>query len=200
MFPDDRPAPAQQRTDARHQLAHAERLGQVVVGAAVEPEHLVHLVAPRGQHQDGHVGIARVAPDGAAERDAVEPGQHQVEHDEVEAVGRGRCPVPRCRRSSRRRSVPRAGGAARRARGCSGRLPPAARGRRSSFGSHPLARVSVTREIGRKPRVPRCHAIFTAGTRGCHRPSTRSGLGLGSGHFTFSSPPVHSAAMGAPFQ
>ena len=46
-------------------------------------------VAPRGQHQDGHVGIARVAPDGAAERDAVEPGQHQVEHDEVEAVAAG---------------------------------------------------------------------------------------------------------------
>ena len=48
---------AEQRADARHQLADAERFRQVVVGAAVETKHFVRFLAPRGQHQDRRVGI-----------------------------------------------------------------------------------------------------------------------------------------------
>ena len=48
-------AGAAARARARDQLADAERLGQVVVGAALEADHLVGLLAPRRQHQDRHV-------------------------------------------------------------------------------------------------------------------------------------------------
>ena len=44
--------PAQDRPDARDQLARAERLGQVVVGAELEAEQLVELVVARGEHDD----------------------------------------------------------------------------------------------------------------------------------------------------
>ena len=55
-----------QRRRARHQLAHAERLRQVVVGAAVEPHHFVGFLAPRGQHQNRRVAVRAVPPDRAA--------------------------------------------------------------------------------------------------------------------------------------
>ena len=38
-----------------HQLHHAEGLREVVVGARVEPSHLVVLGALRGEHHDGDV-------------------------------------------------------------------------------------------------------------------------------------------------
>ena len=50
-------AATKQRADAREELANAERFRQVVVGAAVEAEHLVGLFAPGGQHQDRRVGV-----------------------------------------------------------------------------------------------------------------------------------------------
>ena len=43
---------AQQRARAGQQLAHAERLGQVVVGADLQAQHAVDLLGPRGEHQD----------------------------------------------------------------------------------------------------------------------------------------------------
>ena len=81
--------PAQQRADARDELANAERLRQVVVGAAVEAEHFVGLVAARGQHEDRDVRVDRIAADGAADRDAVQARQHQVQDHEVERLGPG---------------------------------------------------------------------------------------------------------------
>ena len=75
---------AEHRLHARHELAHAERLGQVIVGAGLEPEHLVRLLTARRQHQDRRVLVGRLAADRAADADAVEPGQHDVEHDQVE--------------------------------------------------------------------------------------------------------------------
>ena len=49
-----RPAvgPPQDGPDPRHQLARAERLRDVVVGAELEAEHAVDLVVPRGDEQD----------------------------------------------------------------------------------------------------------------------------------------------------
>src|SRR5690242_10391136 len=43
------------RADARQELAMAERLGHVVVGASVQTGDLVDLVAPRREHDDRHV-------------------------------------------------------------------------------------------------------------------------------------------------
>ena len=83
----ERARAAQQRADARDELADAERLGQVVVGAALESEDLVGFLAPRREHEDRHVAVGRVAPDGAADGDAVESRQHQIEDHEIERLG-----------------------------------------------------------------------------------------------------------------
>jgi len=48
--------PAQDRAQPREQLPGLERLRQVVVGAYLEPDHAVHRVAPRGQHEHRGVG------------------------------------------------------------------------------------------------------------------------------------------------
>ena len=68
---------------AAAELAHRERLRDVVVGAELEAEHLVGLLGLRGEHDDRH-GAARA--DRAADVEAVHPRQHHVEHDEVEVV------------------------------------------------------------------------------------------------------------------
>ena len=72
---------SQQGLDPAHELAQRERLGDVVVGAELEAHDLVELVAAGGQEQDRRLG-----PDGAqpAEHlEAVDPGQADVEEDEV---------------------------------------------------------------------------------------------------------------------
>ena len=46
---------AEHRADARHQLTQAKGLGDVVVRAQLEPQHAIHLLAPRGQHDHRHV-------------------------------------------------------------------------------------------------------------------------------------------------
>ena len=51
---------AQDRPDPGDELARAERLGQVVVGAELEAEQLVQLVVAGGEHDHRQV---RVAPD-----------------------------------------------------------------------------------------------------------------------------------------
>ena len=82
---------------ARDELARVERLRQVVVGADLEPDDLVDVLVASGQHQDRDVGVLA---DALADLDAVEVGQHQVEHDQRRllrggererlAAGRGR--------------------------------------------------------------------------------------------------------------
>ena len=71
---------AQDRADPCDELARAERLGQVVVGAELEPEELVQLVVARRQHHDRD---RRVAPQLAGDVEAVEAGQAEVEDDQV---------------------------------------------------------------------------------------------------------------------
>ena len=69
------------RANARDQLADAERLGHVVVGAGVEAADLVGLLALGGEHDDRH---ERVAPaELLAHLVAVHVGQHQVEQHRV---------------------------------------------------------------------------------------------------------------------
>ncbi len=46
---------AQDDVDAGHQLARAERLGDIVVAADLEPEHAVDLLVAGRQEQDRHV-------------------------------------------------------------------------------------------------------------------------------------------------
>ena len=74
-------AAPRRRADARDELAHRERLHEVVVGADLERVHAVVLGAARGDDDD-----RRADPLGARRLDqlpAVELGQHQVEHADV---------------------------------------------------------------------------------------------------------------------
>ena len=71
----------QQHLDARHQLAHRERLAQVVVGADLEAEHAVELLLAR-RHEDDRQRLGpRAQP--AAQFEAVHPRQADVEDHEV---------------------------------------------------------------------------------------------------------------------
>ena len=90
-------APPQQRPDPGQQLLALEGLDQVVVGAAVEAGDAVLGLGAGGQHQDRHVAVGAQP---AADLDAVEAGEAEVEDDQVgdeaggdvqrlDAVGRG---------------------------------------------------------------------------------------------------------------
>ncbi len=70
----------------RGELAQAERLGDVVVGAAVETAHPVGLLAARGQHDDRQGAGLRRAADLATNLDPRDQRQHPVEQYDVRPV------------------------------------------------------------------------------------------------------------------
>ena len=70
------------RSSTGGELGEGERLGHVVVGADAEADDLVQLAVARAQHQHGGRGL--LAED-AADLEAAELGEHQVEHDEIRA-------------------------------------------------------------------------------------------------------------------
>ena len=76
-----RRSPAQQRPEPGDQHGVREWLGQVVVGTAVEGTDLVRGAIPRGEHQDRRpdASLSQLLTD----LEAVDFGQHQVEHDGV---------------------------------------------------------------------------------------------------------------------
>lgn len=74
-------ATAQQRSQAGQQLFDGERLGQIVVGARVQPGHAVADGVARSNHQDRH---ATARPNPARELEAIHALQDQVEEREVE--------------------------------------------------------------------------------------------------------------------
>ena len=73
-------APPQDGLQPGEQLARIERLRQIVVGAELEADDAVGLLALGGQHQHRHVGRRADAPAGL---EAVEVGKHDVEDDRV---------------------------------------------------------------------------------------------------------------------
>ena len=75
---------AQERPHACHELPWAERLRHVVVGAYAEPDLQVGLRVACREHEDGDLPVALDAP---AHLEPVDSGKHEVEHDEVRAVG-----------------------------------------------------------------------------------------------------------------
>ena len=74
-----RVGPAKDGADAGDQLARVERLGDVVVGAQLEPDDRVDVLGARGQHDDRRLAATA---DLAAHLPAVQLGEHQVEDDE----------------------------------------------------------------------------------------------------------------------
>ena len=74
---------AQDRAQARDELARRAGLGHVVVRAELQPHDAIDVVAARGEHHDRHA--ARL-PDLAQRFDAVDPGHHHVEHHDLVAA------------------------------------------------------------------------------------------------------------------
>ena len=72
--------PARDGADAGDQLAQPERLDDVVVGAELEPDDPVGLLAARGDDDDRHVGALAQLP---ADVEPVGVREPQVEQDEV---------------------------------------------------------------------------------------------------------------------
>jgi hypothetical protein len=70
---------------AGEQLPDGERLGDVVVGAAVEGRHLVRFRSPSGEDDDRD---SRPLPQPADDVEAVQIGQPEVQNDEVGLPGR----------------------------------------------------------------------------------------------------------------
>ena len=77
----------QRGLQARDELARAERLGHVVVGAGLQRAHLLVLLADRAQHQDRHL---RPLAQRARDVDAVAVGQHEVDDRGRRRAQRGR--------------------------------------------------------------------------------------------------------------
>ncbi len=77
----------QQGADPGHELARAERLRDVVVGAELEAHDPVGLLGAGGQHDDGQRARLGRPAEGAADLQAVDAGQHEVEDDEVRHAG-----------------------------------------------------------------------------------------------------------------
>ena len=73
------------RVDPRDQLPQPERLDHVVVGAQLQADHAVHLLALGRDHDDRH---ARPGPQLARDGVAVDVGQPQVQQHQVR-LGRG---------------------------------------------------------------------------------------------------------------
>ena len=73
-------AAAQDGADAREQLARAEGLGEIVVGAELEAHHAVGLLDAAGEHDDRD---RRLVAQAARERHAVLGLEPEVEHDKV---------------------------------------------------------------------------------------------------------------------
>ena len=70
-----------ERPQAGGQLGEGKGFDQVVVGAGVETGDAVGDAIARGQQQDRRLDARRAQP--AADLEAVDAGQHDVEHDRV---------------------------------------------------------------------------------------------------------------------
>jgi hypothetical protein len=80
-------APSQQRLCPRDQLAGAERLGDVVVRAEIQPEDDVLFLPLGRQHHDWHINpLATQRP---AHVETVHLRQHDVEEDQIWLHGGG---------------------------------------------------------------------------------------------------------------
>src|SRR5271169_613416 len=72
--------PPQHALDPRQELARLERLGDVVVGAAFEPDDTIDGIAGGGDHDDPDAAAPLAQP--ARQREPVLPRQPDIEHDQ----------------------------------------------------------------------------------------------------------------------
>ncbi len=76
---------AQHGVDARGQLARVERLGQVVVGADLEADDAIDVLAAGGEQDDGNGGTLS---QGTQNLEAVLLGQHHIQNHQPVAAAR----------------------------------------------------------------------------------------------------------------
>ena len=79
----DHAATTQQRTTAARELHERKRLGQIVVGTAVECHDLVELGVLGGKHHDGHRRRQAIGAQATHNRQAIGVGQHDVEQHSI---------------------------------------------------------------------------------------------------------------------
>ena len=84
--------PSQQGAAARHELTHAERFHQVVVGAHLKTENAVGFGVAGTHHQDQ--GRSPTAAQASAQVEAIQARQHQIEHHQIEALAAEQLPGP----------------------------------------------------------------------------------------------------------
>ena len=78
--------PAQHGGHPHRQLGHAERLGQVIIGAAYQAGDTVLFVAQGGQQNHRHrAGFAQTGQ----QRQAVQPGQQDIQQHQVKVAVTG---------------------------------------------------------------------------------------------------------------
>ena len=80
---------SRKRIQTRDELAEGERLREIVVGAGIEPAYAIIDGVAGGQHQNG--GADTALSEVSAKIEAVAPGEHDIENDDVEgAIRRAR--------------------------------------------------------------------------------------------------------------
>src|ERR1051325_2262108 len=72
--------PAEQRADPGKEDLQAERFRHIIVGSQFQPEDLVDLLPPAGEHEDGNFNS--VAPELPANIEAVFPGEDDIQDDQ----------------------------------------------------------------------------------------------------------------------
>src|SRR5215813_6666945 len=72
----------EKRSHSRFELGERERLRQIVFGAEIEPVHAIFDRVARGENENHRRGVSRAQA--AQHLEAIEIGQPDVEHDEIE--------------------------------------------------------------------------------------------------------------------
>ena len=80
--------PSHQGPQAGVHLFQGKGLDHVVVRSAVQTAYLIGHGIPRGEHEYGR-GVAVLVAQAAAYGQAVQPGQHNIEQDDVKTSGPG---------------------------------------------------------------------------------------------------------------
>jgi len=72
--------------EAGEELAGGECLGEIIIGAHLEADDTVGLIAPGGEHEDGDLGTGA---DAHEDLEAIDAREHHIENDGVEGLREG---------------------------------------------------------------------------------------------------------------
>ena len=81
--------PPQNCLDPRHQLPWGKWLDKVIVRAHFQAYHAIDFFRFGRQHDNGYIGERRITTKQPANFQPIDPGQHEIQHDQVRAFGPG---------------------------------------------------------------------------------------------------------------